>query len=96
MRLVHTTHTEKSAIPLHRFVLLPNTAWESEATGGCELLLLIRGSILYLKAITAYKRILLKCHLTQSSQVGHLQNLFPHGKVWLRYTEPPGKDHGAS
>lgn len=46
MRLVHTTHTEKSAIPLHRFVLLPNTAWEKEATGGCELLLLIRDSIL--------------------------------------------------
>lgn len=30
--LVNTTHTENSAIPLRRFVLLPNTGWENQVT----------------------------------------------------------------
>lgn len=36
-----------SAIPPHRFVLLPNIGWESQATGGWELVLFIRDSNLY-------------------------------------------------
>lgn len=34
------------------------------------------------KAIIVYKDILHKCHLAQSSQVGHIKTSFPHGKVW--------------
>lgn len=70
--LVNTTHTEASAIPPRRFVLLPNSGWENQVTGGWELVLFIRDSNLNSQGNYSLQRHFSQSHLAQSSHVGHI------------------------
>lgn len=93
--LVNTTHTETSAIPPRRFVLLPNTGWENQVTGGWELVLFIRDSNLNSQGNYSLQR-----HSSQMSPCSILTSRahikLPHGKVWLGYTEQPVQDYRAT
>lgn len=63
--LVNTTHTEKSATSLRRFVLLLNTDGRIRLLVAENWYCLSEIVIFIHKAITVYKGILYRCHLAQ-------------------------------